>query len=213
VSREAIGLIGFVGLVFFLLLGAIVLPAILTVSARLNESGSSLKLSISLFGGRLRLRTFEHSVGSVNDLIVRVISSTVNPAETGIRSERHRLPLIFSKRNLARVALDLALRTVGKPGCRCVSFNVCARVGLGDAFSTAIALGLAHAGLGAAMNPLQNLLRFAPGVLPVVELDPCFERKEVTVMFNCIFRIYLGYIIGREAARFVRTRLSLGEVA
>lgn len=222
VSRLILVLLGISSIV---LLSMLAFPVFLIILAQQDQSGFLLEVSLGLYSSRLRIRVYrrleraKEDSGDDNDdtdfdgLLLQIFGLSSSEARSDGRTKRPLLLRGMNKRDLLLPGMRLVRRSIGRPGWQCVKFDVRAQLGLGDAFWTALAVGLAYAGFGSSQQLLRDSLRFAPGVVPVIDLRPSFQSEGATGALDCIFRISLGYIIGREVARLVRTRVTSGKVA
>lgn len=214
-----------VGAIILLLLSVVVFPMLLIITVRLSRSGLLFEVHVGLYSGRLRFRIFRYAsdageIGSDDrgrasfvDLVLHGLGLALHQVKVARHMRESAFPRRLSKRSLMLSVLNMTHRVIGEPGCQCTRFEIHAELGTQDPFWTALAVGLAYAAFGSSQQLLNKPLRFAPSVIPVVELRPSFQSREVTGSFDCIFRISLGYIIAREVAGLVRTRSTPRKVA
>ena len=190
------------------------LPATISVSIRKDHSGFRMNTVIGLLGGVLRL-----PVTSSEELKPAIPAqgepeSLWNALRRALEAKDGREGSGPSLRNrIVRLVLGSAANAFGKPGYNCTKLDVRLGLGLDEASATALAAGAVYACLGVLSPAIRQFMRFSPGAYPSIDVKPLYETATVTLAIDCIFRISLGYIIRREAARLLRRRFASGKVA
>lgn len=190
------------------------LPATISVSIRKDHSGFRMNTVIGLFGGVLRL-----PVTSSEELKPAIPAqgepeSLWNALRRALEAKDGREGSGPSLRNrIVRLVLGSAANAFGKPGYNCTKLDVRLDLGLDEASETALAAGAVYACLGVLSPAIRQFMRFSPGASLSIDVTPLYEAATVTLAIDCIFRISLGYIIRREAARSLRRRFASGKVA
>jgi hypothetical protein len=190
------------------------LPATILISIRRDDSGFRLNTVIGLLGGVLRLPIT--SAGDLNRSIPShgapdaLWNALRSAAEARGDTETSRLSL---RRWMVRLVVGAVVNAFGKPGYNCAKLDVRLDFGLAEASETALAAGAIYACLGALSPALKRLMQFSSGTFPSIHVTPNYESVRLTLAIDCIFRISLGYIIRREAARLLRRRFAPRKVA
>lgn len=201
--------------VFLLAFAAVLeLPTTISVSIKKDHSGFRLNTVIGLFGGLLRLPVVSaaelgHAAPSrgEQDSLWTALRRAVGAARAEDTSGRS------LRGKIVRFVVDAATKTIGKPGYNCTRLDVRLGLGLDEPSETALAVGLVYACLGVMSPALSRLMRFTSGASPSIDVTPLYESVRLTLAIDCIFRISLGYIMRREAARLLRRRFASGKVA
>ena len=190
------------------------LPTTISISIRKDDSGFRLNTVIGLLGGVLRLPitaaedlTRSIPVQGARDSLWDALSMAVEaPGDT----EASRPSL---RRRALRLVVSAAASAFGKPGYNCTKLDVRLGLGLAEASETALAAGAVYACLGVLSPTIRKVMRFSSDAAPSIDVTPHYESASLTLAIDCIFRISLGYIIRREAARMLRRRVAPGKVA
>lgn len=83
-------------------------------------------------------------------------------------------------------------------------------IGTGEASGTSLIYGILWAIKGSLLNYLQNKIRFDEK--PLIQITPDYQKCRWDTIFDCIFRIKLGYIIIASLIARFRLRLLKGGV-
>ncbi len=112
----------------------------------------------------------------------------------------------YVKRTLQRILA----RSICKPGCSCRWLDIRIRFGLGTPMSTALGTGTLWTALSYLIGRVFGCLRMGKRENLNIRVNPDFSERRFEVEVDCIFRLFIGYIILRELSNMLYSSIRRG---